>query len=212
VKLTLPDGLAVALEQQTDYPANGHVSIKVSPAQPAKFPLRIRIPRWCPRACLRLTSTGETIETRGGQFLEINRHWSGSEELDLELALSPRLVKGRKAQSRRVALMYGPTVFCLDPAHQPNIESKDLRLLQLDTNSITGPTVDNQLHPGAITFKTRAWSPNNYSFMTPDGNLTFTEFPDPAGQAAYLLPQNPNCPNRCDDELCVTSDSDLPIL
>lgn len=47
----LVDGAKVEIRQETDYPASGRVVITIDPAEPAQFPLRLRIPRWC-RAAL----------------------------------------------------------------------------------------------------------------------------------------------------------------
>src|ERR1043165_2737834 len=36
----------IELEQQTDYPRDGQITIKVKPQQPTTFKLKLRIPQW----------------------------------------------------------------------------------------------------------------------------------------------------------------------
>src|SRR5262245_51541409 len=41
------DGVAVAVNQTTDYPWDGAVTIAIDPAHPVDFTLRLRLPGWC---------------------------------------------------------------------------------------------------------------------------------------------------------------------
>lgn len=93
----------VAIAQQTDYPTSGLVKISVSPSQPTEFPLRLRIPRWCPKA--RLTINGEApLEVSPGEtYYEIRRTWNRGDAVTLDMPMPWRWVRGRKLQEGRVA-------------------------------------------------------------------------------------------------------------
>ena len=110
--IDLADGLSVKLRQETDYPNTGKVIVHVSPSKPARFPLRLRIPRWCRDAWV----GGEAVQ--GGQFFALERKWSAGDRVAVELPMPWRLVRGRKAQRGRLAILRGPQVFCLNPMRQ----------------------------------------------------------------------------------------------
>ena len=47
VSAKVGDGASVKIAEETDYPFGDTVTLKISAAQPVKFPLYLRIPRWC---------------------------------------------------------------------------------------------------------------------------------------------------------------------
>ena len=110
--IDLADGLSVKLRQETDYPNTGKVIVHVSPSKAAEFPLLLRVPRWCRDARI----AGETV--KGGRFFALKRRWSPGDRVEIDLPMPWRLVRGRKAQQGRVAVMRGPLVFCLNPMRQ----------------------------------------------------------------------------------------------
>ena len=117
-----------------------------------------------------------------------------------------RLVKGRKAQAGRVAVMRGPVVFCLNRKRHKNLANMDLRLITIDSASIEGPVEDDTVHPNGMACKLRAWGPGSwYPFTKANLELTLTEFPDPGGEAAYFNVPNPNAQELTDDELILVS-------
>lgn len=125
-------GVDVTLEQKTDYPWSGKVSLLVHPEQPASFSLQIRAPGR--RAAKVYTGTPEVsgIEslTVNGEsvagsiehgYVSITRTWSPGDRIDLTLPMPIQRVHADeriKANANRVALMRGPLVY--------NIESCDL--------------------------------------------------------------------------------------
>jgi len=201
--LTLPSGVNVAIDQETAYPSDGHVRLRVQPETPATFPLELRIPRWCERA--RVIVNGEAqpgpAPTPGSWYF-VRREWRSGDLVEVELPLSPQWVKGRKAQAGRVALLCGPRVFCLSRAHDPALEKEDLRLITIDPATLTGPFPDDTVRPGGLAFKVKAWKTTNwYPFAPTDWELTLTEFPDPDGEMTYFHAPNPEDPAFRNDPL-----------
>ena len=117
----LNDGVALKVRQETDYPTSGRVAIRLDPSRPAKFPVQLRIPRWCQKASVAVN--GERLEKPipAGQFLTIERQWSPGDRVTLDLPMKLRLVAGRKRQAGRAAVMRGPVVFCLNPSPQKSL-------------------------------------------------------------------------------------------
>ena len=90
------DGLAV--ETETAYPREGAVSVKVKSAKAGV--MRLRVPRW----------TGLPDAGTWRTF----RYAAGESAFKVDFPMAVRLVKGRQAQTGKVAVMRGPVVYALE--------------------------------------------------------------------------------------------------
>jgi uncharacterized protein len=132
-------GTDVEMVQATDYPWNGKVAIKVNPKAPAKFSIRIRVPK---RNVSRLyTSTpdangivsvavnGEVVKpaiSRG--YCVITRAWKAGDRIDLVLPLKVQRVRASEkiaADRGRVALRYGPLLYNIEKVDQDITQALD---------------------------------------------------------------------------------------
>lgn len=207
-KWTAPGG-QVRLRQQTDYPNSGRVAIHVEPAGPAKFTVHLRIPGWCVGP--KVSVNGQSVPVpdalcrpsgRPRGFLAITRTWQPGDRIDLDLPMPWRWVKGRKAQSGRVALMRGPLVFCLNRARHKELEKIEPRMLTIAPETLEGPFPDTSVRAEGLSAKVRAWKPGAwYPHAKPELELVLTEYPDPGGEAIYFHVPNPNAPGFVEDEL-----------
>ncbi|MEI6257758.1 MAG: beta-L-arabinofuranosidase domain-containing protein, partial [Planctomycetota bacterium] len=136
----LLDEVKVEIRQEADYPRSGRVVLRIDPARPAEFPLRLRIPRWCQGATVAVNDErAAAAEPAGDRFFAITRTWRAGDRVMLEMPMPWRLVKGRVAQAGRVAVARGPQVFCLSRSRNKDVkglDTVDLRLLVLDPASI----------------------------------------------------------------------------
>jgi DUF1680 family protein len=199
--LPLPEDLPVAVRQETDYPHSGLVVIHVDPQRAAEFPVRLRIPAWCDTARVTINDHPPS-SVAGGEFCCLRRSWKPGDRIRLEMPMPWRLVKGRKRQSGRVAVMRGPLVFCLNPASHEAIadwDGADLGQITLDPESLRDPVPDDSVRPDGLACLVEAWKPG-YACKRP-GNLKLrlTEFADPGGQATYFRLQDFS--HAVDDEL-----------
>ena len=113
-----------------------------------------------------------------------------------------RLVKGRKTQGGRVAVLRGPMVFCLNRTQRESLKSVDLRLLTLQSESLQGPAPDKSVRPEGLACKARFWTPGTwYPHAAADRQFLLTEYADPAGEATFFHVPNPNAAQFVDDEL-----------
>jgi hypothetical protein len=202
----LLDEVKVEIRQETDYPRSGRVVLRIDPARPAEFPLRLRIPRWCQGATVAVNDErAAAAEPAGDRFFAITRTWRAGDRVMLEMPMPWRLVKGRVAQAGRVAVARGPQVFCLSRSRNKDVkglDTVDLRLLVLDPASIEGPIPDDMIRPDGVACRVKAWRPGDfYPHAAPALELTLTEFPDPDGEATYFLVPNPADERLVDDEL-----------
>jgi len=130
-------GTDVEMVQKTDYPWSGNISITVNPKESKKFTVYVRVPN-------RSTSAlyTETPEVSGLKSLAVNgksvtpkiengyaafsREWKTGDTIDLVLPMKVQRVKADAhiaADRGDVALCYGPLVYNVEQADQPD-ESK----------------------------------------------------------------------------------------
>ncbi len=104
---TAVNGVAVTIENVSDYPFRLNASIHVSVQSQVTFPLKIRVPSWAKSAAAR---TDGQKALRMGDYLVIDRAWEGESVVEIILKDEPHLVK--RPNGVYVAA-YGPLVFAL---------------------------------------------------------------------------------------------------
>ncbi len=200
--IPLTDDLSVTLEQKTDYPNTGKVTLIVNPSREAAFPVRLRIPRWCEKASVAINGAALDEEPRGGRFHVVAQTWRKGDRIELDMPMKPRFVKGRKAQSGRVALMCGPVVFCLGGEDSAKYDMKALRRLTVKLDTLEGPFPSAAVRPGGQAFRVKAWdAEDNYPFANAAVELTLAEYPDPDTRQTYFRVNNRDDERLSEDEL-----------
>ena len=205
-KLTVGSNVPLVLRQETDYPNSGRIRLQLEPAQPTEFTLHLRIPAWAKDASAAINGQAINKAIQSGTFLEITRRWQAGDEVTLELPMTWRLVKGRKRQAGRVAVMRGPQVFCLNPKEHEalaELDGAELGYLALDPKSLTAAIPSDAVRPGGIACKVSAWKPGFGLGDKGDYELLLTEFPDPDGRATYFRLRDFSA--AVDDELLAVS-------
>ena len=201
-KVPLAGSLTVTITQETDYPTSGDILLRVEPSQPRRFPLRLRVPRWCGAATVVVNGKPVGGRVTPGSFFTIDRKWQSGDRVALTLPMKARLVKGRVNQAGRVAMMHGPLVLCLNRARNGALADTDLRLLTIDPATVEGPLKGTTFRPDGVSYRVKAWGPGKwYPMAKHDLTLTLTEFPDPGGEAVYFKVPNPLDDRLVDDEL-----------
>jgi len=156
----LDSGNAIKITQQTRYPWEGKVDLRVSPATPEEFTLFVRIPGWSKRSTLKVN--GKPVENISpGSYAAIRRRWSGEELVELEFDMQPQMVHANPAvadDTGRVAMQRGPVVFCMEQLDQAGNSPQEFPLVaamlageseaQFDPNLLEGVVV--LTHSGII--------------------------------------------------------------
>jgi DUF1680 family protein len=113
-------GQNVTLHQETRYPWDGAIALRVAIDQPARFGLRLRLPGWC--AAPRLSVNGTPVEPAvENGYARIERDWQAGDVVTLDLPMSAQRVYAHPAiaaDAGQVALQRGPLVYCLEQADQ----------------------------------------------------------------------------------------------
>jgi hypothetical protein len=106
----LPGNNNVTLVEETGYPFEEDVSIKLQLNHPAKFPLVLRIPGWGQGARLLINDQAQPDPTPGS-FHSLEREWVDGDEVTLVFPLHVRLVKGHAGL---LSIYRGPLLFGLE--------------------------------------------------------------------------------------------------
>ncbi|HHW11313.1 MAG TPA: glycoside hydrolase family 127 protein [Firmicutes bacterium] len=120
----------VLIEQETDYPWDGTVIMRLSLARPHTFTLALRIPGWCRQHAIKISGTdiggGETemspaVVYRSG-YAELTREWHDGDLVELRLAMPVERVRANPAVRQangKIVLQRGPIVYCLEETDNP---------------------------------------------------------------------------------------------
>jgi hypothetical protein len=162
-------GTSLGLRQVTNYPWDGSVKLDVSPARPATFTLRLRIPGWAqghpvPSDLYSYENPGEAkwgarvngqpvAATLQDGYLSVNRVWRTGDSVELDFATPVQFVRGNDKISAirgQVAFERGPIVFCAEAINQP-LPTAPLA----PPISTTGMSKPDVFH-GAVTLQVKA--------------------------------------------------------
>jgi len=113
----------VTVNSQTDYPFDGRVLYTLTPDQPRRFTLALRVPEWA--TGFHATAPGGSVITgRPGDYLRITREWNRGDRVEVDVDLAVRFTPGGRSYPGQVAVERGPLVLALDKG--ANLELPDL--------------------------------------------------------------------------------------
>jgi hypothetical protein len=102
-------GVPVHVAVDTDYPFRDTISVAVTPAGPARFPLLLRVPAWAEGATVRVAAGPEQPMTPGALH-RIEREWAAPVTLTLRF---PMRTKTSVRYNDALAIERGPLVYAL---------------------------------------------------------------------------------------------------
>jgi DUF1680 family protein len=117
------NGEPLKLTQETNYPWDGLVRIKMDECPANEFILKLRIPGWAESAAIHVNNEPATTETRPATYAEIRRHWKAGDEVRLELPMPAQLIEAHplvEEARNQVAIKRGPIVYCLESCDLPD--------------------------------------------------------------------------------------------
>lgn len=113
-------GQTVRLVQETAYPWQERVVLRLTPERASVWTLALRIPGWCREATLCVNDKAVAlapVTTRG--YARIRRKWHPGDRVDLVLPMPVERIAAHPAVRQnggRVALQRGPVVYCFEEA------------------------------------------------------------------------------------------------
>lgn len=156
-------GSQVQITEDTAYPFEDQVRLKISMVRPAAFPLVVRIPGWCSKATVTINGTAQS-GAASGSFFRVQRAWSNGDSVVINLPMPIQTLAG---PSGAVAINRGPLVYSLRIGEQWTVRTT------------------NTLVPGFDEFEVHVTTPWNYALQldpaNPAASLAFTNLgPVPA--------------------------------
>lgn len=116
------DGSPLVLEQETGYPWDGQVKLRITRVPEGEFSLHMRIPEWSRENRIMINGKEKDIHPESGTYCRITRRWKPGDEILLDLGMEPFLVQSNplvEENRNLVALQRGPVVYCLESADIP---------------------------------------------------------------------------------------------
>lgn len=201
----LPDGAQITLTQESRYPQDGHIRLRIDrcEAAPGSPPpaIRLRIPAGAASATVHINGSHvEGIVSQG--FLEMRRDWQAGDIIDLDLELPVELVEAHplvEEARNQITVRRGPLVYCLEsPDLPPEISVMDV---VLKTGIPLEPRFDPDLLGGVTVLEGQGWATKGHTEFGSELYRTFrppTVYPVALRLVPYYL-----WDNRGDSEMTV---------
>lgn len=140
-EIGLHSGNVVSLKQETDYPSNGQIVIRVEPKRTQPFALHVRLPSWCQTPSLNVN--GQTVaDPKPGTYATIEREWEKGDRVTLSLPMYAQWIKRTHAPDDLWALTRGPLVYAVDTVLWEKSLSEALGALPNDLSEAIGLAMD----------------------------------------------------------------------
>lgn len=110
-------GEKVKLTQETSYPWNGKITIKVSAEAEKDYSIALRIPDWCRSAKLYVNGAKVILNNNVKGYEMISRAWKDGDVIELDLDMPVELIESNpqvKENAGKIAIQRGPVVYCLE--------------------------------------------------------------------------------------------------
>lgn len=142
------EGNSIDLEQSSNMPWEGCVSIKVNPREDCRFTIKVRIPGWARNEAVPYNdlywfkdkSKNKTVVKVNGKvvnmgldkgYVSINREWRKGDIINVEFPMDIHKIQCNenvKGNREKVALQRGPIVYCAEGLDFPDNSVMDLVL------------------------------------------------------------------------------------
>lgn len=118
----LLDGSPLKLVQETNYPWEGSVSIRIEECKKAPFEVLLRIPEWAEGTSIQVNGEDATIKIQAGSFARLQRRWKKGDVITIDMPMDVTLVEGHpriEEVRNQVAIKRGPVVYCIETPDLP---------------------------------------------------------------------------------------------
>lgn len=102
-------GIVVTITEETEYPFNDTIRLKINAAKKVRFPLALRIPAWCKNPTISVNGKSQS-SAKPGTFVTLDQEWKTGDEVVLQFPMSVQTVAG---VNNSVAVWRGPLIYSL---------------------------------------------------------------------------------------------------
>ena len=119
----LHDGTKLKLEQTTNYPWDGKVTVTINETVAKPVNIYFRIPGWCKNYTLKINNILSKENKMESGYVIAGRHWKAGDKIELLLDMPATLLESNplvEANKNQVAVKRGPIVYCLESPDLPH--------------------------------------------------------------------------------------------
>ncbi|MDR7212553.1 glycoside hydrolase family 127 protein [Flavobacterium piscis] len=131
-----PQGEKIEIEQQTNYPWDGKISLKIVKAPKDVYAFLLRIPGWSQGTTITINGKNINDAIASGSYQKIAQKWKKGDVIELNIPMPVELMQANplvEEIKNQVAVKRGPIVYCLESNELPaNVKVNDV---VLDLNS-----------------------------------------------------------------------------
>lgn len=88
VKAKVGEGTEVTITETTDYPFADTVKLTLSTPKTVRFPLTLRIPRWCEKPEMKVNGEAVAIPAGNGGYVVLERDWADKSTVELRFPMA----------------------------------------------------------------------------------------------------------------------------
>ncbi|MGF1925115.1 MAG: aceric acid hydrolase [Bacteroidia bacterium] len=158
--IKLANGAKIGLNQQTNYPWDGHIKITLTESDTKAFSLFFRIPGWTSNARLSINGKVHATSIVSGTYAEVNRIWKKGDVVELVLPMEATLIETNplvEENRNQVAVKRGPIVYCIE------------------SNDLPGKSIFNAIIPASIKLKAMPITIEGAQMMSLEGNAKMVD-------------------------------------
>jgi len=182
VKAKVADGSDVSIQQQTHYPFDESIRMKLQMKKDLQFPLYLRIPAWCASPLIQINGQVVQVESRAGSYAKIKTTWKNDDQITINFPMT-LTVKTWKKNKNSVSVNYGPLTYSLkidekytrfdsketaqyDSKWQANANPSEWPSFEIQPGSAWNYALEGDLRNPEKIFKVvkKPWPADNYPF------------------------------------------------
>lgn len=164
------NGEEIEIEQQTNYPWDGKITLKIVKAPKDLQNFFLRIPGWSQNAEVSINNSKITDRIVSGTYLKLNQKWKKGDVIELNLPMPVELMEANplvEEVKNQVAVKRGPLVYCLESDQLPAKISVNDVALNLKSNFATNNfTLNNRnlvsIDAEAVINSNNSWNKSLY--------------------------------------------------
>lgn len=131
------NGEALEIEQQTNYPWDGKITLKIVKAPKDDYAFLLRIPGWGSGAQIFVNNSQVMGKIFSGSYFKVNQKWKKGDVIELNLPMPVELMEANplvEEVKNQVAVKRGPLVYCLESDQLPANTSVNDVILNLNSD------------------------------------------------------------------------------
>jgi uncharacterized protein len=178
----LLNGEKLEVEQQTNYPWDGKIILKILKAPKDVQAFFLRIPGWSQGTTISVNGNAINEKMVSGSYFKINQKWKSGDVIELNIPMPVELMQANplvEEAKGQVAVKRGPIVYCLESDQLPANTSINEVLLDVNSKFTTNfIKIDNRnllsINASSTINTDSSWDKKLYQPISKEVSKTYT--------------------------------------